>query len=698
MSVASKEEYEFADFRLEVTERLLLRKGDPVRLPEKAFETLCVLVRQNGHLVGKDELLAEVWPDTIVEENNLDKNISLLRQVLGGQRKGKESFIETVRGHGYRFLAEVRRVEAELESNGADAAFLTKLPKVEADFPTAAKHYEMQRSGNVLTVAKWQHQEAENLAESDVDETEEKRGDAEIQQEREVDRIDLSKFLNAVKQNKTVTIFILAAFAVIVIAGIVWSRWFNSQGQPIDAAVASPINSIAILPFENVAQDVNAEYLSDGITESLINDLSQIQNLKVMSRNSVFRYKGKEQDASKVGGELDVQAVLTGSVKQIGDQIVIAVRLDDARNNQHIWGEQYVRKFTDILNVQSEITHAVSTSLRLKLTGADEQKLSKNYTENVEAYQLYLKGQYEWNKHTLEDLQKSIEFYNQALEKDPNYALAYAGLSGSYGVLGNNYLPPNEALPKAKAYAAKALEIDDTLTEAHVAMGAIRLFYDWNWAEAEKELKRAQALDPNNAAAHHIYGDSLEIMGRFDEAKAERKRALELDPLSAMQSMVAGATFYFASQYDEAIAQNQKTTDLETHFYPAYFWLGQAYEQKKMYAEAIATYQKGITQAERHPQLIAALGHAYALAGERGKATQALDELRRMSKQRHIDPYLIAFVYTGLGDKEQAFAWLNRAYQDRSSFLIWLKVEPQFNSLRDDPRFQDLLRRVGLPQ
>jgi len=699
MSQLQKELYEFSRFRLDVSERLLWRDGKRVSLTDKAFDTLCVLVKHGGELVGKDKLMTEVWVDAIVEENNLDQKISMLRQALGERSGGKEKFIETVRGRGYRFLPEVRRVEAELENNSADAVSLTKQSKVETNFPIAARQYETRRSGNVVTFAKWQREETENTAESDADEeTEERRGDAETQhrEEREIAPHELSNFLNPIKRNKRLAFFVLASFAIVVIAGFALSGWFNGQRQPTNAAVASPIDSIAVLPFENVAQDANAEYLSDGITESLINRLSQLSNLKVMSRSSVFRYKGKEQDTNKVGGELNVRAVLTGSVKQIGDQLVITVRLDDAQTNQHIWGEQYVRKFADILNVQSEIAQAVSTSLRLKLTGADERQLAKRYTDNVEAYQLYLKGNYKWNKHTREDFRKAIEYYNQAIEKDPNYALAYTGLANSYGVLGNSYLPPHEAFPKAKAYAAKALEIDETLGEAHTSMAALRLFYDWNWAEAERELKRALVLNPNNAGAHDIYSAYLWVMGRPDEAMAETKRAQELDPLSLMFSTNVGNDSYYARQYDEAIAQLEKTIDLDPQYYRGYLWLGHAFEQKKMYREAIETFQNGMSRAQPHPQLISSLARAYALAGERDKAQQALAELREVSKRRYISPYLFAVVYDGLGDKEQTFAWLNKAYQDRSFWLIWLKVEPRFDSLRDDPRFQDLLRRIGL--
>jgi TolB-like protein/transposase len=372
----------------------------------------------------------------------------------------------------------------------------------------------------------------------------------------------------------------IAALATLMglMAGITALYYFtrggvsNHQTSSTQQTSAATIDSIAVLPFANAAQDPNAEYLSDGITESLINRLSQLSGLKVMSSGSVFRYKGKEQDIQKVGKDLNVRAVLIGSVKQIGDQLVINVSLDDAQDNHRIWGEHYVRKFADVLAVQNEIAQAVSTSLRVKLTGAEQQQLAKRYTESVEAYELYLKGNYEWNKHTQEDLQKSIEYYNQALEKDPNYALAYTGLAESYGVLGNNYLPPSEAFPKAKAYATKALQIDETLGEAHAVMAATRLFYDWNWAESEREVKRALVLNPSFEGAHDMHSVYLEVMGRLDEAKAESKRARELN----------------------------------------------------------------------------------------------------------------------------TFAWLDKAYQDRTYLLIWLKVEPRFDSLHGDPRFQDLLRRIGL--
>ena len=423
------------------------------------------------------------------------------------------------------------------------------------------------------------------------------------------------------------------------------------------ASVAQPkIESIAVLPFVNQSGNADAEYLSDGMAETLISSLSQLSNLNVKASSTVFRYKGSNADLRQIGRDLNVQAILNGRIVERGQDVSLYVELVDVAADKVIWSQTYDRSMSNLVSLQSEIARDVSNNLRTKLSGADEQHLTKNYTQNSEAYQLYLKGQYEWKKHTQEDLQKAIGYYNQAREVDPNYALAYWGLSAAYGVLGNNYLPPNEAFPKARAYAAQALALDASLPEAHSAMGAVKLFYDWDWVEAERELKRAQALDPKDAEAHHLYGDYLEVMDRLPEAQAERKLAQDLDPLSLIYSMAAGATFYFARQEDEAIAQLGKTINLEPRFALTYLYLGQAYEQKKMYPQAVATLQEGMTHGERHPYLIAALGHAYALAGERDKALKALAELHQISERRYVSPYLFAVIYAGLGDKDQAFA------------------------------------------
>ncbi len=485
----------------------------------------------------------------------------------------------------------------------------------------------------------------------------------------------------------------VAILALAVVCGVM----FLYLAARFSAGVDQPagINSIAVLPFDN-ASGPETEYLSDGLAESLIDSLSQVRGLKVVSSNAVGRYRRKQNDAVQVGRELNVRGVVTGSVRQTRDRVVVTISLDDARDNRRIWGDQYERRSADLLTLQREIAHEIVGTLQLKISASDESRLMKRYTNDPDAYQLYLKGMYEWRKHTLGDFQKAIQYYHQSLVKDPNFALAYFGLSAAYGALGNNYWKPSEGFPKAKAYAARALALDDTLAEAHVAMAAANLYYDWDFQKADWELERARRLDPRNANALHIHGDYCEVLGRFDEAKADRKQSIALDPLSPNFNMVAGATLYFAREYDAAVTQLEQARELEPRFLQTYLQLGQAYEQKGDLERAIQTYRLGIKQTERHPQLLAALAHSYSLAGASPAATRILGELRDISKDAYVSPLLMAIVYAGLGDDTQTYAWLDRAVADRSSGLLWLGVEPQWDRFRTQPRFQAVLRAVGL--
>ena len=487
------------------------------------------------------------------------------------------------------------------------------------------------------------------------------------------------------------SLLILAAVIVAALAGLAYYYYTHKN--------SAAINSIAVLPFQNASGDPNMEYLSDGIAESLMNSLSQLPNLKVMSRNTAFRYKGKEQDAEKVGKELNVRSVLTGSLKQVGDQIVISVSLDDALDGRHIWGAQYDRKASDLLSVQREIARDITGNLRLKLSGADEEKVTKNYTANPEAYQLYLKGRFYWNKRTGEALKKSIEYFNQAIEKDPSYALAYAGLGDAYGLLpGYGGDTPQECYPKGKAAAKRAVELDETLAEAHTALGRMLLNYDWNIPGSNREFERAIELNPNYATAHHWNGNgSLLLLGRFDEAFAEVKRAQELDPLSLIINADLGDNYIYARQYDQAIEQLRKTIEMDQSFYYAHYELGMAYELKGSFQEAIAEYRRA-RQLNDDPLVLAYLGHIYAGSGRRDEALKSLEELKEISKQRYVSAYAFALVYTALGEKEQAFQWLEKAYAERSAWMTYLKIDPRLDPLRSDPRFAEFMHRVGLPQ
>jgi serine/threonine-protein kinase len=459
------------------------------------------------------------------------------------------------------------------------------------------------------------------------------------------------------------------------------------------------INSLAVLPLVNVGADLNAEYLSDGITESIINSLSQLPKLRVMARSTVFRYKGREVDPQEVGRNLGVRAVLTGRMHKLDGNVVIGAELVDVTDGSQLWGEKYNRELSDIFALQEEISNEISEKLRLKLTGEEQRRLTKRYTENTEAYQLYLKGRYYWNKRTIEGFKKAIEYFNQAIEEDPSYALAYAGLADCYALLGSDEygaLPAREAMPKAQAAAAKALQIDEEMAEAHVSLAYAKLLYDWDWANAKREYKRAIELNPNYATAHHWYAITyLTATGQHTKAISEMRRACSLDPLSLIINSAMAWAFYFARRYDEAIDQYRKTIEMDPNFSVAYVKLGWAYGQKSMYEEAIREFEKVQTISGVHLAAATSLGHTYAVSGKRVQAQEALDSLKELSKRQHVPPYDIALIHTGLGENDQAFEWLQKACEERSSWLIWLKVDPRLDSLRTDPRFMDLVRRVG---
>ncbi|HZS50542.1 MAG TPA: protein kinase [Bryobacterales bacterium] len=458
------------------------------------------------------------------------------------------------------------------------------------------------------------------------------------------------------------------------------------------------IDSLAVLPFINASHDPNAEYLSDGITEGIINNLSQLPNLGVMSRSSVFRYKGKEADPEAVGRDLHVRAVLVGRIVRIGENLSVSAELVDTRTNQQIWGEQYNRKFSDLMAVQGEITREISDRLRLRLSGEDKARIARRPTENAEAYQLYLQGRYQWNKRTLDGMQQSIDLFQQAISKDEHYALAYAGLADSYALLADyNVLPAREVMPRAKTAAMKALELDDRLAEAHASLGWAKLSHDWVWQDAEKEFNRSIELNPNYATAHQWYGEYLTIMGRFDEALKEMNRSVELDPFSLVANTAAGSALYYAGRYDQAIEQLRKCIAMDQNFGPAHLFLGRAFKQKAAYAEASAEVQRALDLSGGGSNELAALGHTFAIAGRTLDAVKILDDLKERSKQTYVQPVGIAGIYIGLGDKDRAFEWLQRAYEDRSGWLIYLNVDPMFHPLRQDPRFRELIRRVGLP-
>ncbi len=462
------------------------------------------------------------------------------------------------------------------------------------------------------------------------------------------------------------------------------------------------INSVAVLPFDNVSGDTKIEYLTDGITESIISRISQLPSLKVISRNSAFHYKGKEIDPQKVGEELNVGAVVMGRVLNQGDKLSIGVELIDTRDNSQIWGEQYNRKLADIFAVEEGISKEIAQNLRLKLTGQQEKKLAKNYTESTEAYQLYLKGRYFWNSGTPDAFKKGIQQFQQAIDKDPGYAAAYAGLAHCYIDLGTlSYVSPTETMPLGKAAALKALELDDSFADAHAALGFVKWIWDWDRMGAEKELKRAIELDPQSSIAHYYYGFYLWTIGRFDEMLAQSTRARDLDPLSAYIASNLGYQYLVAGRYENAIRETRRAIELDPNLAWAQAQMGWIYADQQMYPQAIAECKKLPEQtfaAKSENQFVAlTVAWVYAAAGKKAEAEKILENFKGLSAEEYLDPYLVAAVYYGLGDDNQTIEWLEKAYQQKSALFIGLKEDVLWRGrIRSDPHYKDLLRRIGL--
>jgi serine/threonine-protein kinase len=488
-----------------------------------------------------------------------------------------------------------------------------------------------------------------------------------------------------------------ALIAMLVLAIGTMSVWYYLHRQSTGRAIGS-IESIAVMPFVNASNDPNSEYFSDGITETIINSLSQLPHKKVLARTTVFRYKGRDADPQKVGNELGVDALLTGRVTQQGDTLTIQAELVRVSDGSELWGGRYNKKLADIFTVQNEIANEISETLRLKLNSNEQKRVTNHSTDNVEAYKLYLKGQFEANKFTPEGLGKGIEYFNQAIAIDPTYALAYAGLSDLYIAQAHVFVPPKEGYAKAKWGAEKAAQLDDTLAEAHEALGSVKLYSDWDFPAAEREFKRAIELNPNYALAHSNYSCYFKALRRYPEEIAEARRGQDLDPLSAFANMELGEAFYQARRYDEAIEQIRKTVALDPHFFVSYHVGARAYEQKKMYPEAIADCQEWMKIFPDDPNALATLGHVYATMGKGREAEEIINKLQEISKQRYFSPYWIAVAYAGLGDNDQAFHYFEKAFEDRYFLMIWMNSDPRFDNLRSDPRFADLVRRVGLMQ
>lgn len=488
------------------------------------------------------------------------------------------------------------------------------------------------------------------------------------------------------------------ALLALLFAALNASGWL---GHLLGRGGSPRIESIAVLPLANLSGDAQQEYFADGMTEALITELAQISALKVISRTSAMQYKGAKEPLPQIAKELGVDAIVEGTVQRSGDKVGITVELIYAPTDRHLWAEAYERDLRDVLSLQQDMARSIAGEIETKLTPQEQDRLARTRTVDPEAYQLYLQGLFFLNKRTDEGLNRAVEYFEQAIGKDPNSALAYSGLADAYALRGSflyTDLPPTEAMPKGRAAALKALQMDDARSESHASLAYIELIYDWDWAKSEQDFKQAIQLNPNYAQAHHWYAIYLASRGRHEESIAEIKKSQELDPLSLINNTNVGWMLYYARRYDEAAEQLRRVLELDQNFFVAHWELGLAYEQKGMHPEAQTEFEKASALSRGNPVVEAALAHSYARAGKRDKALRILAQLKmKEPAERGYLAFQIAEIYAGLQQKEEALNWLGKAYAERSAWMAYIKVEPELDVLRDEPRFQELLRRVGVP-
>jgi TolB-like protein/DNA-binding winged helix-turn-helix (wHTH) protein len=654
--------YVFDDFTLDLDRGCLWRAGQEIKLRHKSFEALKYLVEHHGRLVTKAEMIQALWPDVFVTDDSLVQCLIDVRRALGDD---EQRYVKTILRRGYRFDAQV----SESSQSNSDAPGISDATQVAATGPV------IEEPGQNEEKAPPKNTESEDLMSAAA-----------------------GSVWSRWRSHPAILPAIVMAVLLLAVLGssLVWR---SSRTQP--AKTVAEVSSIAVLPFKSIDAGSGDEYLGLGMADDLITRLSNLRRVIVRPTSAVLKYAGGEQDPVTAGQALSVESVLEGSIRRSGDRIRVTVQLVSVRDGSPLWAEKFDEKFTDILSVQDAVSEHISQALALQLTGDERRFLTKRYTNNVEAYQHYLKGRYFLSRRTEAGYQKGLEHFQRAIELDQRYAPAYAGLADVYNIMGlyvYALLRPHETFPKARKAAGEALEIDGALDEAHAALGYTKLNYDWDWPGAEREFKLAIELKPDDGATHHYFSHYWITMGRVDESLAASLRALELNSFDLTLNAHLGWHYLYARQYDRAAEQLHKTIELDPNFVTSYLYLGYVYEQKGMYEAAIEEFSKAmrLSGEGRRPVMEAALGHAYALAGKRTEAERVLAGLEETAKRRFISPYGIAVIYAGLGDKERAFAWLNRAYEERDNWLNYLKVEPRLDPLRSDARFADILRRVGL--
>ena len=631
--------FRFGVFELDLGAGELRKNGLRVRLQEQPFLVLATLLERPGEVVSREELQKKLWPaDTFVDfDHGLNKAINKVRDVLGDSAESPR-FVETIARRGYRFLAEVKAVDTT---------------------PVRGPELPAQPQLGVTALDRPDH---------------------------------ASKFAKPNYLRSSVT-WKISVFVLLVSIAFLGTWMIRSRNHG-----PSVIHSLAVLPLESLSSDASQDYFADGMTDELISDLGQISALRVISRTSVMTYKHVRKPLPQIARELNVDAVVEGTVLRSGDRVRITAQLIEASTDKHLWSQSYEGELRDTLALQNEVARAIADQIRINLNPQEQAALKKVAVVDPEAYEPYLKGRYFWNKRTADGLSKAIEYFNEAIERKPDYAQAYAGLADSYALAGDwkyGLLAPREAYPKAKAAATKAIALDDTLGEAHISLAFCLDNFDWDWESGGKEFRRGIELGPDYAIGHEWYGWHLAASGRNDEAVAEVEKAANLDPLSPSIGADLAEELLVAHRFDESIKQSRKTMTLDPFFAPTHYVLGQAFVQKRNYSEAIAELKRAAELSPGSTAFTANLAYAYAVSGDRDRAAKLLNDLKNQSSQSSPNAPEIAMVYVGLDEKDQAMAWLEKAYADR--FSPWVLMRPCFDPLRSDSRFADLVRRIGLP-
>lgn len=642
--------YAFGPFRMDPVRRLLLRDNKSAPLPPKAFELLLLLVERNGQVMEKTDLLECLWPGSVVEEANLSQTIYLLRRALADGLDGQQ-YIETIPRRGYRFVAEVSTIRGENREVDEDATGRAIFGKEQGlDAPKAG---EIAAESTGLTAN---------------------------------GRGAFPRWRN------------LPVYAVVAILASLATLVFRLWLPPGTAGLVSggSVQSLAVLPFKSLNPEDGANYLGLGMADVLITRLSSLNQIVVQPISAVRVYDRQDAHPLMAGRELKVDAVLDGTFQKLSGRLRVTLRLHDVRDGKTLWSGKFDESFTDIFKVQDSISEQIAQALALNLTREKRSLAFKRYTDNSAAYERYLKGRYWWSKRTVVGLNKAIGHFDQAIQLAPDYALAYAGLADCYNLLSIvEAMPPQEAFPKAKSAALKALDLDITLAEAHTSLGWTKYVYEWDWQGAESEFRQAIELSPGYSIAHDWYGVCLAQRGRFDEALAELKQAELLDPISFFIQVHIGWLYYYSGRYDLAIDRYQKVLEMDPNYPWARMHLSQAYEQKGRYAEAIAELKQVLASATNSQRYLARLGRLYALKGDRREAQKLLNELLEMEKERYVSPYSLALVYAGLNEKERALYWLRKGVDQRAGRMVRLQFDPRFNNLRSEPEFERILRSIN---